>query len=198
MASFAKMSLKPTVVRGAASSRRTVVVIRAQHSNQPGGPQVPNPTEVVKGKTETWETVAANARNEVADAAAGPVPAAPLNPAVSTGSKAWSLGDAMQFSGPAPELINGRLAMLGIVAALAAEISTGQSVTTQFQDAPLPIILAFATFIAASLVPLVKGVNPKEAFGIFNPKAEKVNGRAAMIGFAALLAVEFFKGSALI
>jgi len=31
----------------------------------------------------------------------------------------------MSFSGPAPETINGRLAMLGVVSALAAEAASG-------------------------------------------------------------------------
>jgi len=35
------------------------------------------------------------------------------------------------FSGPLPEKANGRLAMLGFVAALGAELSTGQPVVTQ-------------------------------------------------------------------
>ena len=50
--------------------------------------------------------------------------------------------------------------------------------------------------VGASLIPLFKGAK-NEAFGPFSPKAELVNGRAAMIGFAAMLAIEAVKGSAL-
>lgn len=40
----------------------------------------------------------------------------------------------MRFDGPAPETINGRLAMLGITWAFAAEIMTGHSVVQQVPD----------------------------------------------------------------
>eukprot|EP01025_Chloroclados_australasicus_P032286 TRINITY_DN32722_c0_g3_i1.p3 TRINITY_DN32722_c0_g3~~TRINITY_DN32722_c0_g3_i1.p3 ORF type:complete len:109 (-),score=23.32 TRINITY_DN32722_c0_g3_i1:27-353(-) len=36
-----------------------------------------------------------------------------------------AFGNLMAFSGPAPELINGRLAMLGFVAAVFAELNSG-------------------------------------------------------------------------
>lgn len=38
----------------------------------------------------------------------------------------------MGFSGSAPEIVNGRLAMLGFVAAVAAELSSGESVLRQW------------------------------------------------------------------
>ena len=37
-----------------------------------------------------------------------------------------TMTDVMGFSGSAPEIVNGRLAMLGFVAALAAELSSGE------------------------------------------------------------------------
>jgi hypothetical protein len=101
----------------------------------------------------------------------------------------------MAFSGPAPELINGRLAMLAFVAALGAELSTGESVLRQFADQPTGVLLAGITFIAASLIPILKATK-REAFGPFSPAAEMLNGRAAMIGFASLLAVEAVRGGA--
>ena len=55
--------------------------------------------------------------------------------------------------------------------------------------------LAFIMFAAASLIPTLKGVK-KEKFGFFSPEAEMLNGRAAMIGFALLLAIEAKSGSA--
>ena len=82
----------------------------------------------------------------------------------------------MGFSGPAPEAINGRLAMLGFIAAVAAELSSGQSVLAQLRDAPTPILGAFVLFAAASLVPILKGANLKESFGPFNPSVSHTVG----------------------
>ncbi len=62
----------------------------------------------------------------------------------------------MSFDGPAPQIINGRLAMLGFVAALGAELATGTPVLRQLATEPTLIILASLTFIAASLAPLLQ------------------------------------------
>merc|ERR1711865_250339 len=43
---------------------------------------------------------------------------------------------AMNFNGFAPETVNGRLAQIGFVAGLGAEIATGESFLTQFQTHP--------------------------------------------------------------
>ena len=77
--------------------------------------------------------------------------------------------DAMAFSGPAPETVNGRLAMLGFAAALGAELSTGESVVQQLSDAPAAILAVFVAFAIASLVPILKGANLKESLGPFTP-----------------------------
>merc|ERR1712087_29211 len=69
-----------------------------------------------------------------------------------------SFGEAMAFSGPAPETINGRLAMLGFTAALGAEASSGETVFQQIADAEPSILFAFVMFAAASLIPTLKGV----------------------------------------
>lgn len=61
---------------------------------------------------------------------------------------------------------------------------------------PAGVILAAITFITASLIPMLSSTK-REAFGPFRPEAELLNGRAAMIGFAALLVVEGVRGSAL-
>ena len=110
-----------------------------------------------------------------------------------------SLKEAMAFSGPAPETINGRLAMLGFAGALGAELSSGESVAAQFSGVDQPWILYFAAlFAVASLVPLTKqGIDENAKFGPFTAAAEKLNGRAAMIGLAALLAIENSNGAAL-
>lgn len=51
----------------------------------------------------------------------------------------------------------------------------------QYAAAPLPVILTFIVFIAASLIPITKGVTPeKAANGIWTTKAEIYNGRLAV------------------
>jgi hypothetical protein len=55
------------------------------------------------------------------------------------------------------------------------------------------VLLTAITFATASLIPLLSSTK-REAFGFFTPSAEMLNGRAAMIGFAALLAVEAVRG----
>ena len=66
--------------------------------------------------------------------------------------------EAMAFANPVgPETINGRLAMVGVLAAIGAELSTGESFFTQF-EAATPVVLATWAIIAlASLVPVMKG-----------------------------------------
>ena len=85
--------------------------------------------------------------------------------------------------------------MLGFIAALGAEASSGETIFQQVGDAEPSILFAFIMFAAASLIPIFKGVK-KEKFAFFSPEAEMLNGRAAMIGFALLLAIEAQSGSA--
>ena len=103
--------------------------------------------------------------------------------------------DAMAFSA-APEIINGRLAMLGFVATFFAELASGKSTGEQFASHPIGILFHWALFAVASLIPVVLG-SKKEAFGPLTPEVELLNGRAAMIGFALLIVIEGLKGSAL-
>lgn len=119
-------------------------------------------------------------------------------PVTPTAAAAPALGfaDLMAFSGPAPEIINSRLSMIAVVAALGAELSSGQSVLRQWACEPTAIILTVVTFTVASLIPMFNNTK-REAFGPFTPEAEITNGRAAMLGFASLLVFEAFKGSAL-
>ncbi len=117
---------------------------------------------------------------------------------VAAPAKVASFGELMAFGGEAPELINGRLAQLGVVAAIGAELASGESVFKQLADEPTLIVATFGLIIAATFVPLLQNISPSaEVFGPFNAAAEKLNGRAAMIGFAALVAIEAVKGSAL-
>ncbi len=101
-----------------------------------------------------------------------------------------SFGEAMAFSGAIPEVVNGRLAMVAIVAALAAEFSSEESVVSQFSDAPAPILALVALTTIASFFPVLKGAAKDKSFAMFTPAVEMANGRAAMLGLAALLVIE--------
>eukprot|EP00798_Chlamydomonas_sp_ICE-L_P024927 gene24927-10578_t len=111
----------------------------------------------------------------------------PSTPA--TNNYGVSLFDAMKFNGPAPELINGRLAMLGFVMAAYKENETGELMASQLEHLSIGVCLQLAFLVWASLVPITKGVK-NEAFGPFSPRAEIVNGRAAMLAFVALAVLE--------
>jgi len=97
------------------------------------------------------------------------------------------------------ETINGRLAMIGFLAGFGA-IFTGD-VITQFAKAPLPAVLVSLAVITATVIPTVRpeGYIPEGVKStvmklyddaglsdVFTPKAEMINGRAAMVGIGAL------------
>ena len=60
---------------------------------------------------------------------------------------------------------------------------------SQFADQPTLISMTFLLIIVASIIPVLNNAK-REANGPFTPSAEMLNGRAAMIGFAALLVTE--------
>ena len=104
------------------------------------------------------------------------------------------------FGGPAPERINGRLAMVGFVAALAVEVYKGQDVFAQIGDGGIPWFLATSILLSvASLIPLFKGVSVEsKSDGFMTSDAEMWNGRFAMLGLVALALTEFVKGGTLV
>ncbi|XP_074381813.1 early light-induced protein 1, chloroplastic-like [Apium graveolens] len=111
-----------------------------------------------------------------------------------------SFFDVLAFSGPAPERINGRLAMIGFVAAMAVEVSNGQDVFSQISNGGVPWFLGTSVLLTlASLVPLFKGVSVQsKSGGLMTSDAEMWNGRFAMLGLVALAFTEYLKGSALV
>ncbi|CAL1396563.1 unnamed protein product [Linum trigynum] len=120
-----------------------------------------------------------------------PTPPKPQAPKVST-----KFGDVLAFSGPAPERINGRLAMVGFVAALAVELSRGQDVFTQISEGGATWFVATSVlFTLASLIPLSKGITAEsKSKGLMTSDAEMWNGRFAMLGLVALAFTEYVKG----
>jgi len=91
--------------------------------------------------------------------------------------------------------------MLGLLAGVAAEISTGSSIAEQFGKEPTLVVATALIFAAATFAPLISNVEVLAPAGfvrnVFTEKAETMNGRAAMVGFGSLLIIEALKGSAL-
>ena len=117
----------------------------------------------------------------------------PEKPAASPG-----LWDALAFSGPAPERINGRLAMVGFVSALAVEAARGDGLLAQVGNGAGLAWFAYTAVVlsAASLAPLLQGESAEARSGGFmTADAELWNGRLAMLGLVALAATEYLTGA---
>ncbi|MCL7025114.1 hypothetical protein MKW94_030074, partial [Papaver nudicaule] len=110
------------------------------------------------------------------------------------------LTDLLAFSGPAPERINGRLAMIGFVAALGVELARGTGVAAQLTDGGIPWFIGTSVVLSlASLIPLSKGISVEsKSDGVMTSKAELWNGRFAMLGLVALVFTEFVTDGALV
>ncbi|CAL2224875.1 unnamed protein product [Prunus armeniaca] len=84
--------------------------------------------------------------------------------------------DLLAFSGPAPERINGRLAMVGFVSALA-------SGSIQGTGCVCPDIRRWSLVVRVSV--------ESKSNGIMTSDAELLNGRLAMLGLVALALTEY-------
>eukprot|EP00262_Sarcandra_glabra_P014878 TRINITY_DN445_c0_g1_i2.p1 TRINITY_DN445_c0_g1~~TRINITY_DN445_c0_g1_i2.p1 ORF type:complete len:185 (-),score=21.63 TRINITY_DN445_c0_g1_i2:190-744(-) len=129
-------------------------------------------------------------------------PSSPIQTPLPTSNKKGStkFSDVFAFSGPAPERINGRLAMIGFVSAIAVELARGDDVSAQLANGGLPWFVGTTVVLSvASLVPLLKGVSVQsKSDGVMTSDAEMWNGRFAMLGLVALFFTEYLKGGALI
>ncbi|XP_068332517.1 early light-induced protein 2, chloroplastic-like [Pyrus communis] len=127
-------------------------------------------------------------------------PPPPPTPSHSPGKVSTKFSDLFAFSGPVPERINGRLAMVGFVSALAVELSKGQDVFAQISNGGISLFLGTSILLSvASLIPLFKGVTVEsKSDGIMTSDAELINGRLAMLGLVALAFTEYVTGGALV
>ncbi|MCO5581500.1 hypothetical protein L7F22_035385 [Adiantum nelumboides] len=134
-------------------------------------------------------------------ASTAPWPRPELERRPETGDR--SLGSLFAVDGAAPETINGRMAMVGFVWAVVAEKMTGLTVMEQLFNPATSGILWFGAvvqlFTLASIIPFVNGESTDaRCFGPFTARAERWNGRFAMIGFATLLIDEMIRQGPLI
>ncbi|KAA8548687.1 hypothetical protein F0562_000371 [Nyssa sinensis] len=138
-------------------------------------------------------------RKKVLTPSTTPPPSPQLTP-TPTPKVSTKFSDVFAFSGPAPERINGRLAMIGFVAAMAVELSNGQDVLAQISNGGVPWFLGTSVVLSlASLIPLFSGVSVEsKSKGFMTSDAEMWNGRFAMLGLVALAFTEYVKGSALV
>lgn len=147
----------------------------------------------------------ATAKPQQPPQASWPLPSATstAKPASPTARKAQaSFESVMGFSGLAPEVINGRAAMIGFVCAFGAELRAGESVFSQMVSGGfVQMLVVILAITVASFAPAVRQVpwdkmfgkdkTPAE-FGPFTATAEIINGRAAMLGIAIIM---FFEGA---
>jgi hypothetical protein len=93
----------------------------------------------------------------------------------------WMVFESMfcnlcRFAGAIPEVANSRLAMIGVIAALVSEFSTGKNVFQQVSAAPGPVAAVFLLFTLATAIPIFKGT-PRKGNAMFSSDAEIINGR---------------------
>ncbi|KAL5198674.1 hypothetical protein ABZP36_002186 [Zizania latifolia] len=189
LSSFAVAGRRTTVcfsAAGVAPRRRSPLVVRAQSEVS----LTADHTLYSKPDVDPTQENAA-----VSPSSPFPTPSNPKPKAVGGGAK---LSDVFAFSGPAPERINGRLAMVGFVSALAVEASRGGGILAQAgSDSGLAWFAVTAAVLSvASLVPLLRGESAEARSGaVMSANAELWNGRFAMLGLVALALTEYLTGA---
>lgn len=101
-------------------------------------------------------------------------------------------GEMQAFDGLGPEVVNGRLAMLGFAIAAFWELTQGLDVFQQIAKYPLTTLAVFVTFTVASWIPFLQGQSYNVKSGPFTPALEVTLGRIAMIGFVGLILNEAY------
>ncbi|KAG0619064.1 hypothetical protein M758_4G113200 [Ceratodon purpureus] len=130
------------------------------------------------------------------DQAVGFTPRPEIERRPETGDKSFL--SVFAFDGAAPETINCRLAMLGMVWAFFAEKATGLTVVEQLFNPSTSGLVYFVgavqLFTYASIVPIMNGESTDaRSFGPFTARAERWNGRLAMLGFLSLVVTELIR-----
>ena len=147
------------------------------------------------------------AGEEPATPAAAATPEPPAPPPPPPKPVTFGPADVFAFSAPkgavaiasGPELMNGRLAMMAFLSAAGAEIATGKTVVEQVAISPVGIALLVGGIVGGTLVTFCANIKPPaNTPGPLTNDVELLNGRAAMVGFAALLAFEAASGHALL
>ena len=112
----------------------------------------------------------------------------------STSSYRVSLFQAMKVFGPAPERINGRLAMLMFIPMVLREMRTSETILEQFSNPSYGYIAACLVLSYASMIPILKGAKDED-FGFMKVSVEKANGRVAMLAWLTILGLEYYAGA---
>jgi hypothetical protein len=105
------------------------------------------------------------------------------------GSRGITLFQALKVTGPAPERINGRLAMTMFGPMVLREMETSETVLQQFVHPDWRLAAVVMLVVYASMVPVLAGCKDED-FGFMSVRAEKVNGRVAMLAWAAVILAE--------
>eukprot|EP01026_Neomeris_dumetosa_P046059 TRINITY_DN3913_c0_g1_i3.p1 TRINITY_DN3913_c0_g1~~TRINITY_DN3913_c0_g1_i3.p1 ORF type:complete len:247 (-),score=6.13 TRINITY_DN3913_c0_g1_i3:140-829(-) len=106
-----------------------------------------------------------------------------------------------------PESIHGRLAMIGFLTGVLAEIFGAGSMLNQFGSFPAPVTIFVVLITAGSIIPIVKGTEGdymdslRDQYsvpaGVFTESMERLHGRLAMVGLSVIFLVEALSNSAL-
>eukprot|EP01025_Chloroclados_australasicus_P024548 TRINITY_DN24604_c0_g1_i3.p2 TRINITY_DN24604_c0_g1~~TRINITY_DN24604_c0_g1_i3.p2 ORF type:complete len:257 (-),score=20.62 TRINITY_DN24604_c0_g1_i3:370-1074(-) len=106
-----------------------------------------------------------------------------------------------------PEIINGRIAMVGFLTGVLAEIFGAGSMIYQFGKFPTPVLIFTILIPIGSITPIYKGIEGdymdslKDQYsvppGIFTEDNERLHARLAMIGVGVIFLVEMLSNNAL-